>query len=181
MNKLLTTISIIAVIIFAISILGLAAEASDSTSHKIVIKIPVILKMSITSRGRTSSGETVVTRYDIPEPTDRELNQGYVEKEDAASLAITANVDWKVTVRSEKSTLGRSEDGEYEKPVSDLMVRCSGSSVGYQALSTSTSTIFEGEKGIFNRGLDYKTKFDKDKYKSGSYEATLIYTISSQA
>ena len=181
MNKSPTTVSIIAVLIFAISILAPVAEASDSASHKIVVEVPVILVMSITSNGRTSSGETVVTRYEVLEPTDRELNQGYVEQEDAANLAITANVDWKVTLRSEKSTLGRSADGEYEKPASDLMVRCSGSSFGYQSVSTSPSTIFEGGSGIFNHGLDYKTIFDKDQYKSGSYEATLIYTISSRA
>ena len=170
MNKFLTIITIIAILIFAISIFDLVVEGSDSATQKIFVTVLGILRMSVTP-----------TKYDLLKPTDRELNQGYVEKEDAANLAITANVDWKVTVKSEKSTLGRSADGEYEKPASDLMVRCSGSSFGYQSVSTSPSTIFEGGKGTFDHGLDYKTIFDKDQYKSGSYEATLIYTISSRA
>lgn len=177
-NKTLGRKVIISLAITIALLLGsIPTLASDTASRKIVIKIRATLKMSITSGGRTVSGEKVVTRYDIPELTDRELNQWYVEKEDAASLAISGNVNWKVAVRSEEPTLGISEDGEYEKPVSDLMVRCSGNSFGYQSVSTSPSTIFEGGKGTYNRGLDYKTEFDKAQYKPGFYEATLIYTI----
>ena len=152
--------------------------ASDSASHDIEIDIPVIQAMNIKSRSSTGSGEKVVTKYNIPEPKKADLNRGYVEKEDAVTLAVTSNVNWKVTVRAKKRYLGTSDDGTYKKPVTDLMIRCSGN---YEPVTTSQTIIAEKGSGVFNLGLDYKTNFDKDEYKPGSYEATLVYTISSRS
>ena len=171
-------ILLIGIIIVALSFSILPAFGSDSVSHKIIVKIPVIQAMSIETRNATSSGEEVVTRYEVPNPSDEDLARGYVENEDVATLAVTSNVDWKVTVRAKNRYLGTSYDGTYKKLVSDLLVRCIG---GYEPVTTHSKVIVEKEPGIFNLDLDYKTKFHRQEYKPGPYDATLVYTISSRA
>lgn len=172
--KIIFSLAITIAVVFSV----FPVLASDSASHKITVKIPVIQAMRIETVDSTSSGKKIVTKYDIPEPSDGDLSSGYLEEEDVAMLAVTSNVNWKVTVRSSGRYLGTSNDGTYKKPVTDLMV---GSSGQYSQVTTTPKTIVEEDPGVFNLGLDYKVQYDKSEYKPGSYEATLVYTISSRA
>lgn len=88
-------------------------------------------------------------------------------------LVARSNVAWEVQVKAENQYLGQSDNGNYKKPTSDLSIRGQGS---FKQVSTSPTTIAEGQPGEFKFGVDYKVQYDED-YKEGNYQARLVYTI----
>jgi len=174
MNKSLTTISVIVVLVLSITTLGLAAEDSATVTVGWTVNAQQSLSVSSNNLSSDSSSEkSVESVFDIPEPTDNDLSRGYIKKTNAVELVARSNVAWEVQVKAENKYLGTSDNGNYKKPVSDLSIRGQGS---FNQVSTSPTTIAEGQPGEFKFGVDYKVQYDED-YKEGDYQARLVYTI----
>lgn len=169
MKKLLATISIITVLLLAVTTLGLAAEDSATVTVGWTVNARQSLYISSNGPNSTESAESV---FNIPEPTDEDIQRGYIKKKNALRLVAVSNVAWEVQVRSENSVLGR-EDG-FVKRISDLSIKGQGA---YKQVSTSPTTIASGGPGEHEFGVDYKVNYGED-YKEGDYQANLVYTIS---
>ncbi|MFW6071763.1 MAG: hypothetical protein ACOC86_05195 [Candidatus Bipolaricaulota bacterium] len=174
MNKTLTTISVIALVVLTASTIGLAAE--DSATVTVGWTINAQQSLTISSNGSSSSGKSVESVYDIPEPDDNDLQRGHIREQNAVELVASSNVDWEVKVEAINQDLGTSDDGDYTKPVSDLSIRGQGS---FKPVSANTpTTIAEGKPGEHKFGVDYQISYDEDEYEEGDYTAELEYTIS---
>lgn len=173
MKKLLTAILIAATVLVTVATLGFAA--SDSTTVTVNFSINAQQSLRIKSNPTNSSSDTVESVFHIPSPTDEELEEGQIIKENAIELVATSNIKWAVNVRARNSSLGTGKDG-YSKPVSDLAVR--GQEGDFKQVSTSPVNIAGGEPGEHEFGVDYKVNYDED-YKPGNYKAELVFNISS--
>lgn len=171
-KKLLTTITVLAVLIFAISTLGLAAEDSATTTVSWTVNAQQSLYISSNGPSSSAKAESI---YNIPEPSQGDLKRGYIKETNAVELVARSNIDWEVQVKAEDGYMGTSDSGSYRKPVSDLSVR-GQESFGFQPVSTSPTIIAEGGPGEFKFGVDYKVNYDED-YKKGNYKVNLVYTI----
>lgn len=174
MNKSLSTISVIALLVLAFSTIGLAAEDSATVTVGWSINAQQSLSISSNSLSSDSSSKSVESVFNVPEPDKGDIERGYIEKSNAVELVASSNVDWEVKVEAENSSMGTSKDGSFQKPVTDLSVRGRGD---FKQVSTSPTTIAKGEPGEHKFGVDYKVQYDED-YKAGDYKAELVYTIS---
>jgi hypothetical protein len=174
MNKSLTTISVIALLVLAFSTVGLAADDSATVTVGWTINAQQSLSISSNTLSADSSSKTVESVYQIPEPNQDDLDRGYIKETNAVELVASSNVDWEVKVEAENEYMGESDKGNFKKPVTDLSVRGRGN---FKEVSTSPTTIAKGEPGEHKFGVDYKVQYDED-YKSGDYKAELVYTIS---
>jgi len=174
MNKFLTTISVLALFVLTISTIGLAAE--DSATVTVGWTINAQQSLSISSNNTlNSSKKSVESVYKIPEPDQGDFKRGYIKETNAVELVAASNVDWEVKVEAENEFMGESDEGNFKKPVTDLSVRGKGD---FQKVSTSPTTIAEGEPGEHKFGVDYRVQYDEDEYEAGDYTAELVYTIS---
>lgn len=174
MNKTLITISVIVLLVLAFSTLGLATEDSATVTIGWSINAQQSLSISSNTLSSDSSSKNVESVYRIPEPDQNDLKRGYIKETNAVELVASSNVDWEVKVEAENSSIGRSNDDSFQKPVTDLSVNGRGN---FKQVSTSPTTIAKGEPGEHKFGVDYKVQYDED-YKSGDYKAELVYTIS---
>jgi hypothetical protein len=169
MNKSLTTISVIALFVLTVSTVGLAAEDSAT----VTVGWTINAQQSLSVSSNNSSSKSVESVFNIPEPDQGDLERGYIKRKNAVELVARSNVAWEVQVKAKDQYLGRSDSGNYRKPTSDLSVRGQGS---FEQVSTSPTTIAEGQPGEFKFGVDYKVQYDED-YEEGDYKASLVYTI----
>ena len=170
MKKLLTTISVLAVLLLTITTLGLAAQ--DSATTQVSWTVNANQSLHISSNGAGSS-KSVESTYSLPEPGNADLKRGYIKEKNAIELVATSNVAYEVQVKAENSILGRVNG--YKKPVSDLSIKGKGSFK--QISSDKPVTIASGQPGEHKFGVDYKVQYDKDEYVEGDYVAHLEYTI----
>lgn len=155
-----------------------AYGVSDSATVTVSWKVPVIQSLKLLSgNGSSPSEDSVTSVFNIPRPTSEDLREGEIVKEDALVLKAESNVNWNVQVSAEDPYMGKSDDGEYKKPVRDLEVRGYGN---WKTLSTNPVTIAMGSSGSYTVGVDYKVNFDKDEYHEGNYQAALTYRITTE-
>jgi hypothetical protein len=174
MNKSLTAISVIAILVLSLTTLGLAAEDSATVTVGWTINAQQSLSVSSNNLSSASSASKgVESVFNIPEPSKGDIKRGFIKKENAVELVARSNVAWEVQVKTEDQYLGTSDNGNYKKPSSDLSIRGQGS---FKPVSTSPTTIAEGQPGEFKFGVDYKVQYDEN-YEEGDYQARLVYTI----
>lgn len=158
-------------------------QAHDSVSVTVSFHIPVMQSLTIENSPNfassfSASEAEVVDVYRVPKPTQEDLSKGYLKEKDAVTLSARSNVDWEIQVEAARRYMGTSDDGEYRKPVSDLEVKADGGN--YVAASTASQVIARGEKGKHSVEVDYKVNLDSQEYRSGDYQATLTYIISTR-
>ena len=176
MKKLLAFVSILAILLGTITILGSAAKDSATVTVGFTVAAHQSLQISSNSSSSNSSSTSVESVYTIPDPNNDDLEKGYIKEENALELVASSNIGWEVQVEAKNKYLGTSDNGKYKKPISDLSVRGKGK---FKQVSMDPITIAEGQPGTFNFGVDYKVQYDKTEYEKGNYEASLIYTITS--
>lgn len=175
-DKLLSKIfPLFLILLFSVSLLTVGA--SDSATVTVSWQVPVMQSLQIQGQATSGSSDKITSVLNLPQPTDNDLQRGYIQRQNALTLTARSNVKWAVQVQVEQPYLGTSYDGEYRKPSSDLLIR--GSS-GYKQASTSPVIIATGESGSHRIGVDYKVLFDQQDYRRGDYQATLIYTITTR-
>lgn len=159
-------------LIVAIPAAALFAESASGTA---TVSFQLAPSQSLSISSGSSNGRSAVSTVRIPRPSATELQRGYVEQLGAVRLNIQSNIPWKVMVRTDDVSMGRSFDGQFVKPVSDLKVRAQGRT--YLTLSNRDQTLAAGHHGSHNIAVDYKTLFDSKTHHDGNYLIQVIYTI----
>lgn len=121
-------------------------------------------------------GPSVASTFVIPQPTAEDLQRGYIERRRALVLVARSNMPWTISVRTDDENMGRSFDGTYVKPITDLLVRAEGGS--YVTIGHRDQAITDGPPGEHQVGVDYRVLFDPKTHRDGNYHITVIYTIS---
>lgn len=174
--KLLRTFLILSLLaVAALPTVQLFADSSSATA-KVSFRILPYQKLSISS-GR-SAGNTAMSSVRIAQPDLNDLSRGYIEQRNAIQLEVQSNIPWLVRVRTDDGNMGRSFDGTYTKPVSDFQVRLEGGR--YFSLSNSDQLLHQGDQGVYQFNIDYKTLFNKQSYSNGNYQIKVLYTIVSR-
>lgn len=159
-------------LIVAIPAAALFAESASGTA---TVSFQLAPSQSLSISSGSSNGRSAVSAVRIPRPSATELQRGYVEQLSAVRLNIQSNIPWKVMVRTDDVSMGRSFDGQFVKPVSDLKVRAQGRT--YLTLSNRDQTLAAGHHGSHNIAVDYKTLFDSKTHHDGNYLIKVVYTI----
>lgn len=181
MKKLKTTKSLslgisVSIIMFALLPALTLLGASDSATVTVSWTIKPFQSLSIA--GNPSNSKSVVSTYNVPDPTNADLNRGFIEEENALTLLVVSNVDWEIHVKSLSNNMGTSFDGTYTKPLEDFELRAGNGN--YQPLTKSDQVLASGEHGKHKIGVDYKVNFHKNEYKDGNYQVKLLYTITTK-
>ena len=88
-----------------------------------------------------------------------------------------SDAPWLVTLEALDGDLGRSDDGEWVKPLADLQFRLSKSRNWY-ALSQFPQEVERGTAGRGSFNMDWRVLLDIEKDRPGRYRADLLFTIS---
>jgi hypothetical protein len=94
------------------------------------------------------------------------------------TVSYKADDDWKITVKSQNSSLGTSSDGTYTKALSDLSFKRSTASAWTtmtqqnQILKTGTT---HGQGSFY---IDFRARLRWAYDRPGNYGCTLLFTIS---
>lgn len=171
MKKRTTALVGILLVVTLTTITALPAEDSATTHVSWTVK--PYLTLSVESISTSNTGQSVKSVFQMPKPTDSDFARGYIEQVNAVQLTARSNVDWEVQVKAENETMGTSDNGKYEKPITDLLIKGNGE---YQEVDTEPTTIADGENGVHHISVDYKILLDED-YEPGDYKAKLTYTI----
>ena len=161
-------------VVAALAVVPLLA-ASDSAGVRVGWTVVGSQTLSIAGADGPS-GRRVASTFVVPDPSPSDLARGHVDRDGALRLTARSNTPWIITARSERATMGTSDDGTYTKPIRDLHVRADGGA--YVPLSTEGQIIARGTAGAETVGVDYRVGFDADAHRPGTYRATVIYTIS---
>ena len=151
------------------------SQADGSVSGQVGFTILPTQMLTVLGRDNTG-GQSVTSVFKIPGPSAADLAQGFIERERETVLVVQSNIPWRVSVRTPDADMGRSTDGRYLKPISDLQVRAQGRS--YLTVSHEAQVIARGSYGRYELGVGYRVKFNDTNYRPGDYHITLIYTIS---
>ncbi|MFP4647527.1 MAG: hypothetical protein ACOCZX_02045 [Candidatus Bipolaricaulota bacterium] len=174
MKKLISATFILTALLLAVAPFAFAAEDSASVTVSWAVNAQQSLRISSNGATSNSSSKSVESVYEIPQPTDSQLERGFVREKNALELEAASNVDWEVKVEAQDEFMDSNTD--YDKPVSDLSVQGMD---GFNAVShQQPTTIASGQAGERTIGVDYKVSYDEEKYVEGSYEVNLVYTIS---
>jgi len=167
MKKLATIILVSVTVLAAVANLGYAA--SDSATVKVSWTVNPQQSLKISSNYSTGNSDTVESDFNIPTPSNQELEGGHtIVKQDAVDLVATSNIDWEVQVKAKNSGLSTGEDGY------TLAVRGMGT---FKQVTTNSAAIASGEPGKHEFGVDYKVNYSEDFDTTENYVAELVYTI----
>ncbi len=162
--------------IFILTIPGLAAGKSATTT--VTVSWRILPFQSLTIAGHGKVGTSVVSHFNLRQPTQADLAAGYIEDDGALTLVAVSNIPWAVKVHAVEPNMGTSNDGTYVKPLSDLMLRANGDK--FSPISQFDQTVASGERGAYKLTIDYKVKLDSASYRPGDYGLTLVYTITGE-
>lgn len=159
-------------------LLAFPACAGTSTTATVEVSWIILPFQSLTISGVAAAETSVVSHYDLRQPTEADFALGYIEENGALTLSAASNIPWVVKVHALEPNMGRSDDGTYVKPLSDFSLRANGGS--YFSITTFDQTLATGGVGVHPILIDYKVKTEKDSYKQGDYGLTLVYTITGE-
>ena len=157
--------------------LALSLESVSQSSASGIVTFRLAPSMSLSVWSESPSGNSLVSVYTIPRPTAQERQAGFLERLNALKLLARSNVPWALRARAQEPDMGFSDDGTYRKPVSDLEVRAAPGP--YIPLSVRDQTLTWGPAGEYLIALDYRVRLGPE-HRDGTYQVTLIYTISTQ-
>ena len=178
----LAEIILIVVLILFIAVIyniAFADEDVDTQTSVVSLTIPHISHLTIS---QPNASKTLGADGDAEEA----FNAGYIEFDNGApTLKVSANKSWKLSAR----TNGFSANGAYAKDTGDLQLKDTGSSHvtngfnDYKSLSTIDQEVASYTGGIKNEfhPCQYKILLDYATDIPGTYEATVTYTLSTDA
>ena len=140
---------------------------ADETSRLSTgVTVPVIQSMDLSPRS-----------FIFPDISGTNLDKGFIEARDAATVTVSSNVSWQLTVQSEDPDMGKVEDNV--KPLSDFLWKKSGD-IDYTAISTEGYRVDSSAGHVDHQqiGLDYKMLVGWTRDKPGTYGLTLRFTLS---
>ena len=166
-----------------------SSSGSESGSTSVGWSVLPFATLSLSPDGNPSS--SVSAGFHLPEPTAEDLERGYLEVPDALTFIARSNTDWQLFVHADESELGRSYDGLYVKPLSDLQLRArarvriqegpepeaKARTGSYLPLSNEPQLLIRGGRGEWEIELDYRILLHRERYRPGDYQVTLVYTI----
>ena len=149
-----------------------ATEDSDEQKSTATLTILPAFRLQITDQ---VVSETLSANPGV----DTAFNAGFIELTiDKPTLAVSANKGWKLTVKSSGFT------GPYAKAIGDLQLKDAGSGhvtmSEFRSLSATDQEMATDSAGVSNEShpCQYKILLDWTKDIPGTYEAIVIYTIS---
>ena len=157
-----------------LSLLTIGAFAA-SRSVTVTVSWRILPFQSLTIAGKGGAGTSVVSHFDLRQPTAADLAAGYIEDDDALTLVAASNIPWTVQVHAIEPNMGKSNDGTYVKPLSDFLLRVNGGR--FFSIAQFDQPVASGERGVYKLTLDYRVKLDPTSYRPGNYGLTLVYTI----
>jgi hypothetical protein len=161
-------------VVITLGALGLLQESFPQNSASATVSFRLAPAMSLSVLGTNPQGNSVVSVYTIPRPTEQERQAGFIERLHALTLQARSNAPWALRVRAYEPSMGTSDDGTYRKPVSDFEVRAAPGP--YLPLSVNDQTVTRGPSGEHIIVLDYRVQLGP-QHRDGTYSVTLIYTI----
>ena len=167
----------LAILVSFVLSLSAVTQADNSATGRVGFNVLPTQTLAVFGQGG-SGGQSVTSTFFIPTPTAADLARGFIERPEESTLVATSNIPWAITVRTPDADMGRSDDGSYVRPISDLQVRAEGRP--YLTMSGEDQVIAHGEPGRYEVGVDYLIRFDGNNYHAGDYRITLIYTISDE-
>ena len=157
-------IFVIFVVIFLCQPKGIMADETSRLSTGVTV--PIIQSMDLSPRS-----------FIFPDVSGANLDKGFIEARDAATITVSSNVSWQLTVQSEDPDMGKVEDDV--KPLSDFLWKKSGDA-HYTAISTEGHRVDSSTRYADHQkaGLDYKMLVGWTRDKPGTYGLTLRFTLS---
>jgi hypothetical protein len=139
--------------------------ADDTSRISTGVTVPIIQSMDISP-----------ISFVFPDVRSTHLDEGFIEARDAATVTVSSNVPWQLTVQSEDPDMGKVED--HIKALSDFLWKKSGDT-HYTAISieghrVDSSTGYADHQKI---ELDYKMLVGWTRDKPGTYGLTLRFTL----
>jgi len=163
MKSVIRIVAIFAVIFFCQPKSIMADETSRISTG---VTVPIIQSMDFSP-----------ISFVFPDVTSTHLDEGFIEARNAATVTVSSNVPWQLTVQSEDPDMGKVED--HIKHLSDFLWKKSGDT-HYTAISikghrVDSSTGYADHQKI---ELDYKMFVGWTRDKPGTYGLTLRFTLS---
>ena len=162
--KIVIRIFAIFVVIFFCQSKSIMAEETSRLSTGVTVTIIQSMDLSPTS-------------FVFPDVTSTHLDEGSIEARDTATVTVSSNVPWQLTVQSEDPDMGKVED--YIKPLSDFLWKKLGDT-HYTAISIEGHRV-DSSAGYADHQkieLDYKMLVGWTRDKPGTYGLTLRFTLS---
>ena len=171
-------ILILFLVLFLMMVYSLIYSAEDSEIHTSVVTLTIpetcqLVVNSASSKTLTADGSA-----------ETAFAAGYIELDaNYPTLTVDANKQWKLSAKSS----GFAAVGTYTKAIGDLKLKDTGAS--HVTMSSYTSlTAVDQEVGSHTAGVSdeshpcqYKILLDWTKDIPGTYEATVTYTLATQA
>ncbi len=156
----------------AVAVSGLAANSSTAT---VTVTWRILPFQSLTVVGSATPETSVISRFNLKQPTAADFAAGYIEQDGALTLVAASNIPWTVNVHALEPNMGTSTDGSYVKPLSDFLVRANGGT--FIPISQFDQPLAHGQRGAYRLTIDYRVKLNPVAYKPGDYGLTVVYTI----
>jgi len=139
--------------------------ADDTSRISTGVTVPIIQSMDFSP-----------VSFVFPDVTSTHLDEGFIEARDAATVTVSSNVPWQLTVQSEDPDMGKVE--EHIKTLSDFLWKKSGDT-HYTAISIKGHRV-DSSAGYADHQkieLDYKMLVGWTRDKPGTYGLTLRFTL----
>lgn len=133
---------------------------------------------SLTISGQDADSVGTTSAISFPEPTEEDLQRGYIEKREIIELTVESNVPWALSFYTDAENMGISNDGSYIKPIQHFQVRVDGSR--YQGLKNDSQSFLFGTATKKAFAVDYRMLLDRENHSPGSYQATVTYILASR-
>ena len=159
----LVVLVVFGAILFCLPNSALADETSRLSTG---VTVPVIQSMNLSP-----------SSFVFPDVSSAHLDVGFIEARNAATVTVSSNVSWQLTVRSEDPDMGKV--GDDVKPLSDFLWKKSGD-INYTAISAEGHRVDSSAGYVDHQkaGLDYKMLVGWTRDKPGTYGLTLRFTLS---
>lgn len=140
--------------------------ADETSTPSTGVSIPVLQSMNL------SPGSFI-----FPDVSGTNLDQGFLEERDAATVTVSSNMAWQLTIQSEDSDMGKVENNV--KPLSDFLWKKSSDSQ-YTAMSTNGKVVDSSSRFADHEKieLDYKMLVGWTRDTPGTYGLTLRFRLS---
>jgi hypothetical protein len=174
--------AILIIILFTVAIYDIAFAADEDTDTQtsvVTLTIPHVCQLTIT---QSDSSKTLGVDGDA----ESAFNAGYIDLEPGRpTLRVSANKTWKLTAKSS----GFLANGDYVKSAGDLQLKDTGplhvtnGFSDYKSLSVQDQEIASFTGGVKNEShpCQYRILLDYSKDIPGTYEATVTYTLATDA
>ena len=171
--RLRFSLSLLAATVLCLAILSFAQQ--DSVTVKVGWTVLPFQELRI--MGVSAKGSSVTASYLLPQPTEFDLDKGYLEAENAIGLSGASNIPWKVQVWTEDQDMGQSFDGLVTKSISDFKLREHGRG-NYLTIAREPQVLVSGKLGSFEIGVDYLVTLNENgEYSPGDYGLAITYVI----